>query len=124
LTNEPQPEFAVFEHKALLINVNRSADKLPLYDATHYAWVVNPRRAQDAEVILAVRQGVIIGAFEPSEWLEATKENFPDRDPVPGRYGFKGREAPDDVARLYLNRRVPDEYRRPGAANPIKYTWK
>lgn len=25
---------------------------------------------------------------------------------------------------MYVGKRVPDEYRKPGAANPIKYTWK
>jgi hypothetical protein len=25
---------------------------------------------------------------------------------------------------LYVGKRVPDEYRKPGAANPIKYTWR
>jgi len=28
-----------------------------------------------------------------------------------------------DIGGLYVGRRVPDEYRKRGAANPIKYTW-
>jgi hypothetical protein len=51
------------------------------------------------------------------------QRNFPDREEVPGRYGFVGREAPDEPKQRYIGKRVPDEYRRPGAANPIKYTW-
>jgi hypothetical protein len=27
------------------------------------------------------------------------------------------------MKRLYVGKRVPDEYRKRGAANPIKYTW-
>lgn len=39
------------------------------------------------------------------------------------RFGFVGEEAPEDIKKLYVGKRVPDEYRKPGAANPIKYTW-
>jgi hypothetical protein len=57
------------------------------------------------------------------DWLEATPANFPERDGAPGRLGFVGKEAPSDIAALYVGKRVPDEYRKRGAANPIKYTW-
>jgi hypothetical protein len=39
-----------------------------------------------------------------------------------GRLGFVGREAPADISALYVDKPVSDEYRKPGAANPIKYT--
>ena len=74
-------------------------------------------------MILATRKGLIVGAFIASEWLDATSENFPGRESVPGRYGFNGYEAPDEIESMYVNKRVPDEYRKPGSANPIRYTW-
>ncbi|MCZ6493310.1 MAG: hypothetical protein O6933_04455 [Planctomycetota bacterium] len=120
-------EPAVFRHKALLISVNRSATERSLYDATRYAWKISKSRAKEAEVILATMQGLIVGAFVADDWLEATAANFPGRaegDGVPGRLGFVGKEAPDDIKSLYVGTRVPDEYRKPGAANPIKYTWR
>ena len=119
-------EPAVFRHKALLINVNRSAAEWSLYDATRYAWKIDKRKAKQAEVILPTVQGLIVGAFIAHDWLEATAANFPGRaegDGVPGRFGFVGEEAPEDMKRLYVDKRVPDEYRKQGAANPIKYTW-
>jgi hypothetical protein len=116
-------EPAVFQHKALLISVNRSAAESSLYEATRYAWKISRRKAKQAEVILATLQGLIVGAFVADDWLEATEENFPGRVPVPGRLGFVGREAPEDVKMLYEGKRVPDEFRKRGAANPIKYTW-
>ena len=119
-------EPAVFRHKALLISVNRSAAERSLYDATRYAWKISKAKAKQAEVILATMQGLIVGAFVAHDWLEATAANFPglaEVDGVPGRLGFVGKEAPDDIKRLYVGKRVPDEYRKPGAANPIKYTW-
>lgn len=118
---------AVFQHKVLLISVNRSAVERSLYDATRYAWKLDKRKAKQADVILATMQGVIVGAFIAHDWLEATAANFPghaEGDGTPRRFGFVGKEAPDDIKRLYLGKRVPDEYRKRGAANPIKYTWK
>ena len=116
-------EPAVFHHRALLISVNRSAPEASLYDATRYAWKIDTARAKHAEVILATQQGLIVGAFIAHEWLEATTANFPGRVDVPGRFGFIGQEASPEMRVLYIGKRVPDEYRKRGAANPIRYTW-
>jgi uncharacterized protein len=116
-------EPAVFEHKALLISVNRSAVETSLYEATRYAWKISRAKAKQADVILATVQGLIVDAFVALDWLDATVENFPLREPMPGRLGFVGREAPAPIKELYVGKRVPDEYRKRGAANPIKYTW-
>jgi hypothetical protein len=116
-------EPAVFEHKAILISVNRTAAETSLYEATRYAWKVNPKKAKQAEVILSTQQG-FIGAFVADRWLDATPQNFPGREPSPGRFGFEGYEAPQSFWTLYVHKRVPDEYRKRGAANPIKYTWR
>ena len=116
-------EPAVFEHRALLISVNRSAVDASLYEATRYAWKISLAKAKRAEVILSTRQGLIVGAFVASDWLEATSDNFPGRESVPGRFGFVGTEAPEALRSLYIGRRVPDEYRKPGSANPVRYTW-
>jgi hypothetical protein len=117
-------EPAVFQHKALLISVNRSAAETSLYEATRYAWKISRKKAMQAEVILSTLQGLIVGAFVADDWLEATAENFPGRTDAPGRLGFVGREAPAPLQELYVRKRVPDEYRKRGAANPIKYTWR
>ena len=117
-------EPAVFQHKALMISVNRSAAEASLYEGTRYAWKISRSKAKQAEVILATLQGLIVGAFVADDWLDATSANFPGREDMTGRLGFVGRVAPDEIRRLYVDKRVPDEYRKRGAANPIKYTWK
>ena len=122
IISEYAAEPATFHHDAILISVNRSAlAASSLYEATRYAWKISPAKARKAQVVLATMQGIIKGAFIATHWLEATAENFPGRDEVPGRYGFKGAEAPPDLAAAYVGKRVPDQYRKPGAANPIKY---
>jgi hypothetical protein len=117
---------AEFRHNVILINVNKSSEDQDLLDAVRYAWKISPIKARKFDYVLAVRRGLIIGVFRALEWLPATKANFPDfnRDgygPREGRYGFRGCEAPEDVKQRYLRKRVPEEHRKRGAANPIRY---
>jgi len=112
---------AEFVHRALLINVSRSAMEASLYEATRYAWKVDARKAARAEVVLPVVQGLIVGAFVVERWLEASAENFPDREPMPGRYAFEGGPAPQELVKRYVGKRVPDSFRKRGAANPVRY---
>lgn len=116
-------EPAVFVHRALLISVNRSASERPLYEAARFAWKLSQKRANEAEVVLAAEKGIIRGAFIPEKWLKATSENFPGRPDRLGRLGFVGREAPPEIHRIYIGKRIPDAYRF-GTANPIRYTWE
>lgn len=117
---------ADFVHKAILININRTAAEKEVYEAVRYAWVLDPKRANQAEVILAVERGLIIGVFEvEGEWRKATPENFPGFDTFSNkRWGFVGHKAPEQIARLYLRRRVPDTMRKRGASNPIRYSFE
>jgi hypothetical protein len=124
IVNRYQADAAIFKHRAILINVNRSAAETSLYEATRYAWVISPKKAQRAEIVLAVCHGVIVAAFIAEKWSPATLENFPGREPVPGRYGFIGTEASGHIRKLYVGKCIPDEYRKKGAANPIKYTYR
>jgi hypothetical protein len=116
-------EPAVFQHRALLISVNRSATESSLYEAVRYAWKLSKSKAEEAEVILATQQGLIVGAFVADKWLPATAANFPGREDVLGRIGFVGKDAPEAIRKQYVLKRVPEKYRKRGAANPVRYTW-
>jgi hypothetical protein len=78
----------VFRHSAILINVNKSAiERDNIYEAVRYAWRLDPKKAQQAEVVLAVDRGLVIGVFIAEKWLPATCRIFP----------LSPRIAPDDV---------------------------
>ena len=119
-----QMEEAKFEHKALLINVNHSSESSSLYEATRYAWKISVKKAKRADVVLAVTRGTIIGAFFADDWLPADEEHFPGREAVKNRYGFVGRQASREITDLYCRKRLPDQYLKRGASNPIKYTYR
>lgn len=116
-------------HELLLISINRSISRHDdLLDAVRFAWKLDPRKATKVEYVLAVQRGMIIGAFIADEWLPATPENFRTlwgaREgfrPREGRFGFIGREAPEEIRKLYCLKRLPDAFRKQGAANPIRY---
>jgi hypothetical protein len=112
----------VFHHSAILINVSQTAaERDSIYEAVRYAWKLDPGNAAQAEIVLAVDQGLVISVFIAKEWLAATAQNFPGRPDWPGRWGFDGQEAPEAIRDLYLRHRLPDRMRKRGSANPIRY---
>lgn len=120
-TQYAAPE-AIFRHTAVLININRSrVAESNIYEAARFAWKISMKRASECELVLAVSDGLIRGVFRPVKWLSATEANFPGYEPMPTRKGFIGDEVSQEIRDLYLNKRIPDIYRKRGAANPIKY---
>lgn len=124
IVNKYQAEPAEFVHRVVIINVNRSIGDASVYEATRYAWKINIKKASRAEYVVAVRIGMIVNVFNADQWLPATSEYFPGREPIPGRFGFIGKEAPTSIRKLYVGKRLPEEYRKKGAANPIKYSYQ
>ena len=107
----------------LLISVRGTFqdETIGVYEAARYAWKVNPKRARKHTLVLAHNGGLVVEAFRATDWLEANTENFPGREPAPGRWGFVGAHAEPAVRSRYVRKRVPERYRRRGAANPIRY---
>ena len=81
---------------------------------------------------MAVEKGLIVGVLVADRWHPATKEHFPElSDDREGRYGFVGELLNEDseiihqrILNKYLRKRLPDNYRKRGASNPIKYAYK
>jgi len=117
-----EAEEASFAHKVILIKIDRSRKEyptIPIVDAVRFAWKISVKRARKADYVLAVSQGIIVGAFI-ADWRPATRKNFPEFPSTdPDRFGFSASEAPDDVKAMYIQKRVPPQER--GAANPIRY---
>jgi hypothetical protein len=108
-----EAEEATFMHKVILFRIDRKLREnpgMPFNDAVSYAWKIDVTRAQKAEYVLAVRRGLIVGAYKAENWRPATPENFPRFPPEeldPERFGFDVREAPEEVKALYLHKRAP-----------------
>lgn len=92
-----------------------------IYDCTRGTWKMRKDAAKKHHLVLAHSDGIVLGAYRPKTWQVATKENFPwlSSDEL-DRIGFIGAEA-SDVWSHYVGKRIPERYRRPGAAYPIRY---
>jgi len=124
IINKYKSEEAVFEHKVVMIIINKSISDKSVYDATRFAWKIDKSKAEKADYVLSLKQGIIVGVFIADEWKEASIDNFPEfHEDRKERIAFKGVEAPDNIKVIYMRKRIPDEYRKRGAAYPIKYSY-
>jgi len=115
---------AVIIHKVIMITINQTASELEYYKATRAAWKANKTRAEEAEYVLAVVRGLIVDVFQPTEWKIAMLNDFPEiGEDRPDRIGFNGVTAEDSVRKHYRHKRIPEEYRKKGAAFPVKYSY-
>lgn len=117
-------EVLVFQHNILTININRSIqnEKIEIYDAVRFAWKINLDKAKKVDFIFAIEKGIVVGIFTVIEWKNATKVKFPEFNKyIKGRFGFVGEEANDEIKKLYINKRLPSNFRAKGSASPLLY---
>lgn len=131
-------EEAVFDDKIILIAINRwksNFSESQLYDLSRFAWRLSKVKSSRAQFVVAHSSGIVREVYEPKEWLPATYNNFGLishmgdigkglEDYPDDRLAFNGSLASEDIRKKYNGKRVPSEYRKKGAANPIKYTFK
>ena len=117
--------------KLILININKLEDRNSveaIYRQVRLAWRISQHKADNADYVLAVVRGVVVGAFKAhGPWLTATHENFPDQilegDDMPGRKGFRGEPAPHHVWERYVGirgKRIAIDGMK-HIQNPIRY---
>ena len=96
-----------------------------VYEAVRSAWRLAPARAEQADCVLAVINGEVRGVFTAERWYRSTEENVAKYGGTvnPDRYSFTGAEAPAALRDRYSNTLIPEQYRRPSAANPVQYTY-
>lgn len=119
----------VGNRKLVLININNlqdRSDRRLIYDQVRLAWRLSPSKARKADFVLAVVRGVVVGAFEAHEWLQATPENFSELPPartVPDRWGFRGQPADDATWDFFVGKRGKriDDPKMRHHQNPVRY---
>jgi hypothetical protein len=121
------PVIDSFDDRCLIIKIRQKTveEYGSVYEAVRSTWRLNKARAEQACFVLAVVNGVVEGVFTADGWYETTAENIARYGGVlwPGRYAFYGREVDGAAKNRYLNKRIPDEYRREHASYPIRFTF-
>lgn len=114
-------------HKLILININHfdGSDRLSLLDQVRFAWRISLARAEQADYVLAVIRGIVVGVFIAHEWLPADdiRLGIPHGSGLKGRFGFIGERAPQEIWDLYVGqhgKRV-DHDNMKHVQNPIRY---
>src|SRR5665213_701629 len=108
----------------ILISIGKSYEDetKDIYDAVRGCWRIDSNRVRKYKLVLAHRHGLVLGAFRPTDWLPATRANFSWlTDNIQGRIGFVGQRADEAIMKQYVQKRVPDQYRAKGAANPVRF---
>lgn len=83
-----------------------------LYEAARKYWVLDPKRAEQADYVLAVINGICEGVFKAEKWEKC--ENFE------GRWQFEGYEVEDPkICEIYIGKSPPKRFHR--QQNPIGY---
>lgn len=84
-----------------------------VYEAVRKHWKVNLNRIKNTQYVLVSRNGVIIDVFKADLWYAS-----PD---VPDRCMFDGKQAPNEIRNLFINKRLPKNYMKKGMASPVLY---
>lgn len=111
----------VVPEPAILIHVGKSLEwGRDIYSAVRAAWKMERKRAERYRLVLAEDGVLVLAAYRPSEWHEATVERFPFLDRTHSdRIGFEGVRAEDDVWQACVGKKVPP--RKKGHISPFRY---
>ena len=87
-----------------------------IYEAVRSSWTVSKKKADQADYVLAVIDGICRGVYIPDIWKKA-----PTPPEKPQRWEFNGRKADTRTRRQYEGKRIPDRMRKKGMATPFLY---
>lgn len=83
-----------------------------LYEATRGYWKISQKNTS-GKYVLSVINGIVREVYKPLLWKKS--RDYDDR------LGFEGEIAEARIRNIFLNKRIPEQYRRKGSANPIQY---
>lgn len=110
------------QHKLLFIKTKWTTvdDHGCVYEAVRRAWKIDRNRANRANFILAIIDGVCAGIFKSSSWIISPGDEKKSKREQ--RSEFRGDTVlSKNITDRYYNKVVPDEIWKPGATNPIRY---
>ena len=84
-----------------------------LYETVRRAWRLNLKKASRFKTVLSAVNGIVRGVYKVDRWQLSDVEN--------GRVEFVGEDAPDEMRTYFLNKRIPEQYRKKGMASPVLY---
>ena len=102
------------EDHILCLNISKtykSKERTDIYDCVRHYWRLNIKRAELANLVFAIVDGIIVGVFQPIRWY---KSNHPQ---YTNRFEFEGVEK---ECSFYLGKSVLN-VRNSKNQNPVSY---
>lgn len=106
------PKFIMIKINDYNINKNGGVENNGIYKAVRWCWKVRPSRANKYPYVLAVRYGIVVGVYQIEEngWKKVENSK---------RAYFDGVEAPKEIQDIFLNKKIPERFRK--RQNPASY---
>ena len=101
------PKYMIIKVKDYWLNQRKDR-----YECTRYAWRVNREKAKRYPYVLSVTRGIVREVYKIEEWHESDRA---------GRSEFIGHIAEDEVRNLFINKKIPEKYRKKGMASSCLY---
>lgn len=105
---EPEADYILIKVRSAVLAENCNN----LYETTRKAWRADLNNAQNYKYVLGAVDGVVKGVFTELTWYNSIESN---------RIEFTGKECTEDWVKNILGKKIPEQYRKKGAANPFMY---
>ena len=106
--NPTFPDYMIIKVKDYWLN-----QRTDRYDCTRRSWKVKLNTVRKYKYVLSVTRGIVKEVYEVTEWHKCL-----DHD----RCEFTGKPAPDNIKNLFINKKIPEKYRKKGQASPCLYS--
>lgn len=108
--DSPQnPKYMIIKVKDYWLN-QRNNDR---YECTRSAWRLNLNQARKYPYVLSVTNGIVKEVYKVNEWYNCNGNS--------GRIEFIGQVAEPSVRAIFINKKIPEKYRKPGQQSPCLY---
>lgn len=105
------PPFVIIKVRQEIVD-----DRESYYEACRWSWKLDLNKAKTYNLVLCVVNGIVREVFSVSKWQKDTHNKNSDR------VEFEGNEAESSVRDLFINKRIPEHYRKKGQASPALYS--
>ena len=90
---------------------NASEEEL-IYHAVRASWRLSFEKAKKYSYVIGSINGIVVGCYKNCKW---------EKDEASNRILFEGEPADPEFCNKYMNKLIPDKYRKKGMANPCTY---
>lgn len=105
---EPEADYILIKVRSTVL-----AEKCNnLYETTRKAWRADLNKAKNYNYVLAAVDGIVTGVYTELTWCDSVE---------PNRIEFTGIECSENWVKNILGKKIPEQYRKKGAANPFMY---